>query len=456
MTSFSEYLRQRYHCPWDYISFYSKWADLFRSHREHSGTNTDDSDAINAFLASQREDIGEWQMRQAHRALCYYAGYRERDEAAPAEGRRSGVSAVSSMDDAFRQLANAIRLRHLAHRTERTYHDWASRFLSFTGIDNPSRIDVTHLKAFLTHLTVNRKVSAATQRQAFNSLLFLFRNVLSVPVLDLASVVRAKIGRPLPVVLSVDEVRSIVDKLSGVDRLMAVMIYGAGLRLGECLALRVKDIDFDRCCLVIRAGKGNKDRETVLPERIVDELKRHLAKVRVVYDRDRARHENGIWIPHALALKYASASTEWGWFWVFPSGRLSIDPDSGTVRRYHVLPGSLQRAFKLAVARAGIAKNATIHTLRHSFATHLIERGYDIRTIQELLGHSDVSTTMVCEQILCPTHHGTVGRIRKVSPHAGPTVPEHRHGWSGEAGHRIETVRLARRVTAASNEPRRG
>jgi integron integrase len=410
MPSFNEYLRQRYRCPWDYISFYSRWTDLFRSHLERSGARMGDGDALNTFLASQRGEIGEWQMRQAHRALCYYAGYQERAEAALPEGRRAGATIPSSHNDALRRLVNAIRLRHLAHRTEDTYHGWASRFLAFTGVANPSRIDATHLKAFLTHLAVDRKVSAATQRQAFNSLLFLLRNVLSVPVFDLASVVRAKIGKPLPVVLSVEEVRAIIGKLGGIDRLMAVIIYGAGLRLGECLSLRVKDIDFDRCCLVIRAGKGNKDRETVLPDRIVDELKRHLAKVRVVYDSDRARHENGVWIPHALAQKYPSSSTEWGWFWVFPSDRLSIDPDSGKVRRYHVLPGTLQRSFKLAVARAGIAKNATVHTLRHSFATHLIERGYDIRTIQELLGHSDVSTTMIY------THVATKNKLGVQSP----------------------------------------
>jgi integron integrase len=381
MPPFNEYLRKRYRCPWDYISFYSRWADLFRSHLEHSGARADDADAINTFLAGQRGEMGEWQMRQAHRALYYYAGYRERHGAAPTEGGRPGTSAASSLNDALRRLVNAIRLRHLAHRTEDTYHGWASRFLAFTGVDNPSRIGAAHLKAFLTHLAVERKVSAATQRQAFNSLLFLFRNVLSVPVHDLASVVRAKIGKPLPVVLSMEEVRAIKDKLHGVDRLMAMIIYGAGLRLGECLSLRVKDIDFDRCCLVVKAGKGNKGRETVLPERVVNELKRHLAKARTVYNRDRARHQNGVWIPHALAQKNPGSPTEWGWFWVFPSDRLSIDPDSGKVRRYHVLPGSLQRAFKLAVARAGIAKNATVHTLRHSFATHLIERGYDIRTI---------------------------------------------------------------------------
>jgi integron integrase len=267
-----------------------------------------------------------------------------------------------------------------------------------------------HLQAFLTHLAVDLKVSAATQRQAFNALLFLFRNVLSVPMIDLESVVRAKIGKSLPVVLSVAEVRRIILHLQGIDRLMAMVIYGAGLRLNECLSLRVKDIDFDRSCLTVRAGKGNKDRETVLPDRIVGDLRRHLSAVNTVYRQDRERNVPGVWIPEALARKIPAAGTEWGWFWVFPANRLSVDPDSGVVRRFHVLPTTLQRSFKLAVARAGIAKNATIHTLRHSFATHLIERGYDIRTIQELLGHSDVSTTMIY------THVATKNKLGVSSP----------------------------------------
>ena len=410
MPSFNEYLRRRYRCPWDYISFYARWAALFRSRLERSGARADDPDALNAFLADQRGETAEWQMRQAHRALFYYAGYQDHTGSEPQGSTRSGETAPSARDEALHRLSTAIRLRHLAHRTEDVYRGWTKRFLAFTGVPEFSRIGEMHLKAFLTHLAVDRKVSAATQRQAFNSLLFFYRNVLSVPVLDLASVVRAKIGKPLPVVLSVAETRAIMEKLRGVDRLMAMIIYGAGLRLGECLSLRVKDIDFDRCCLVIKAGKGNKDRETVLPERVVDELKRHIAKARTVYDRDRARNENGVWIPDGLARKYPGSSTEWGWFWVFPSDRLSIDPDSGKVRRYHVLPGTLQRSFKLAVARAGIAKNATVHTLRHSFATHLIERGYDIRTIQELLGHSDVSTTMIY------THVATKNKLGVQSP----------------------------------------
>jgi integron integrase len=211
-------------------------------------------------------------------------------------------------------------------------------------------------------------------------------------------------------VLTKEELREVFRHLSGTNRLIAAVIYGGGLRLEECLCLRVKDVDFARNCLVIRAGKGDKDRETVLGERVADELKRHLACVRGLYERDRRRSLAGVWIPEALARKYSIAASEWAWFWVFPSSKLSIDPVSGVVRRYHLYPSTVQKAFHQAVNRAGLVKQATVHTLRHSFATHLVEKGYDIRTIQELLGHADVSTTMIY------THVATKNKLGVTSP----------------------------------------
>jgi integron integrase len=303
-----------------------------------------------------------------------------------------------------------ISVMHLSRRTDRAYRGWVSRFLAFEGTKKPSSIDNGDVRAFFTHLAVDRGAAAATQRQAFNALLVLFRHVLNMPVRGLETVVRAKVGKSLPVVLSRNEVRRVLAHLSGTQRLMATLRYGAGLRLHECLEVRVKDLDFGRGCITIRNGKGNKDRETVLPERVVGELNVHLQKVRHLYLQNRAQSIEGVVLPLGLTRKYAGAATEWGWLWVFPSERLSIDPVSGLVRRYHVLPAALQRAFKLAVVRAGIAKNATVHTLRHSFATHLIERGYDIRTIQELLGHSDVSTTMIY------THVATKNKLGVSSP----------------------------------------
>jgi integron integrase len=238
-------------------------------------------------------------------------------------------------------------------------------------------------------------VAAATQRLAFNALLFLYRNLLCLEIHGLNTVVASKLPKLLPVVLTREEVKSILGHLHGMSALMATIIYGGGLRLQECLSLRVKDIDFSRNCVCIRAGKGQKDRETILPESVCDKLKLHLVDVRSIYDTDRRKRIAGVALPYAFAEKFPSAATEWCWFWVFPSAHLSIDPTSRIVRRHHVYATTLQKAFHQAVQESGIAKRATVHTLRHSFATHLIEKGYDIRTIQELLGHSDVSTTMV-------------------------------------------------------------
>ena len=268
----------------------------------------------------------------------------------------------------------------------------------------------SNASSFLSHIAVDRGVSSATQKQAFNALLYLLRNVLAVRIEGLECVVRAGVGKRLPVVLIREEVRDILKCLGGTSRLLATLIYGAGLRLEECLCLRIKDLDFARSCLTIRHGKGNKDRETVLPERLVNDLQTHLDRVKLLCQSDRKKGIPGVWLPEALGEKYSNAGKDWSWFWVFPSEKLSIDPRSGVVRKYHVYPSSFQKAFKLAVARAGVVKHATVHTLRHSFATHLVERGYDIRTIQELLGHSDVSTTMIY------THVATRNKLGVVSP----------------------------------------
>jgi len=251
------------------------------------------------------------------------------------------------------------------------------------------------LEHFLSHLAVDRKVSATTQRVAFNALLFLFRHVLAKEISGLEGAVRARIPRRLPVVLSSQEVLQIFDQMEGTARLMAGIIYGGGLRLQECLQLRVKDVDFERGCLTIRSGKGDKDRQTLLPESLKDDLQRHLLKVREIYEEDRRKEGEGVWLPNALERKYPNAGKQWAWFWVFPSRKLSIDPVSKIIRRHYLFPTVLEKAFRQAVQRADIAKRATIHTLRHSFATHLLEDGCDIRTVQELLGHSNVETTMI-------------------------------------------------------------
>jgi integron integrase len=309
-----------------------------------------------------------------------------------------------------RSLERLIRLKHLSFQTEKVYIAWTDRLVTFLAPKRAAYFTELDLKSYLSHLAVDCKVSASTQRQAFNALLFLYRNILGVQIHDLDSVTPARRPRRLPVVLTPDEVRRILSHLHGTFALIFTLIYGGGLRLGECLSLRVKDVDFSRGCLVIRSGKGNKDRETILAEKAVESLRHHLDRVRALYDRDRRRSVRGVWLPDALERKYGHAGQEWSWFWVFPSTRLSIEPRTCFVRRYHLYPTTVQKAFKTAVREAGILKHATVHALRHSFATHLVERGYDIRTIQELLGHADVSTTMIY------THVATKNKLGVTSP----------------------------------------
>jgi integron integrase len=299
--------------------------------------------------------------------------------------------------DVFRR---AIRARHYSRRTEKAYASWVTRYVLFHGKRHPREMGVPEVTRFLTHLAVEGRVSASTQNQAFSALLFLYREVLTLPLPGLDDVVRAKRPIHIPVVLTRDEVQTVLRHLRGAPWLMASLMYGAGLRLLECLRLRVKDVDFSRGELTVRDGKGQKDRMTVLPTRLAEPLRCHLARVAQQYEAD-LRHGAGVVaLPHALARKYPAACRDWAWQWVFPATRTYHVAATGDRGRHHLHETVLQRAFHEAVRCAGIAKPATCHTLRHSFATHLLEAGYDIRTIQELLGHNDVSTTMIYTHVL--------------------------------------------------------
>ncbi len=298
------------------------------------------------------------------------------------------------------QLRAVIRLKHYSIRTEAAYCDWARRFLLFHHKCPPERLGAAEITAFLTHLAVVEQVSASTQNQALNALVFLYREVLHRdPEAEIAPV-RAKRSGKLPLVLTKTEARAVIDQLSGVHRLMAQLLYGSGLRLMECLRLRVKDIDFDQGQIVVRDGKGMKDRVTMLPQVVVPALRAHLAQVRQLHDQDLAAGYGAVYVPFALDRKYPSAPREWGWQYVFPADRLSTDPRSGQVRRHHAHESGLQRAVREAALQAGLVKPVGCHTFRHSFATHLLEAGYDIRTVQELLGHADVATTMIYTHVL--------------------------------------------------------
>ena len=298
------------------------------------------------------------------------------------------------------RLREAIRTRHYSRRTERAYVGWVGRFLCGLRDTPPHEVNVGHVERFLSRLATHGRVSASTQNQAFSALLFLFRDVLKREIEGLDQVARAKRPVRVPQVLTRAEVSAILGRLQGTSRLMASVMYGGGLRLLECCRLRVKDVDFARGEIIVRDGKGFKDRVTILPSRLAEPLRRHIERVRALHQRDLQEGLGSASLPHALHRKYPGACRLWGWQWIFPAGRLHFDEASGERLRHHLHESVVQRAFKEALGATGIPKPASCHTLRHSFATHLLEDGYDIRTIQELLGHSDISTTMIYTHVL--------------------------------------------------------
>jgi len=298
------------------------------------------------------------------------------------------------------QLRQALRARRYSRRTEEAYRSWVRRFIEANGRRHPRELDGADVRRFLSQLATVGNVSASTQNQALSAILFLYREVLGSPLAHVEDVVRAKRPRRLPVVLTRDEVRAVLEHLDGIPRLVATLLYGAGLRLNEALSLRVKDLDFGQGQLLVRDGKGAKDRITMIPSASRLPLAAHLEKVRLTHLDDLARGHGRVALPDALDRKYPNAGREWGWQYVFPAVRQYVDPQSGERRRHHFHESAVQRAMKGALLRARISKRASCHTFRHSFATHLLEDGYDIRTVQELLGHQDVSTTMIYTHVL--------------------------------------------------------
>lgn len=298
------------------------------------------------------------------------------------------------------RIREAARVRHLSLRTEKAYVHWARRYILFHGKRHPQEMGEAEINAFLTHLAVEGRVSASTQTQALCALLFLYRTVLSREVGELEGLVRARRKRKLPVVLTPSEVRSILSGLDGTEHLFLSLLYGTGMRLMEGLRLRVKDIDFSYEQILIRDGKGAKDRVTMLPSSLKLALMSHLEDVKRLHQEDLREGHGRVYLPYALSRKYPAAASEWGWQYVFPSSTRSWDPRSGEYRRHHLHERTAQKAFLVAARKAGVTKPATCHTLRHSFATHLLQNGYDIRTVQELLGHRSVKTTMIYTHVL--------------------------------------------------------
>jgi integron integrase len=376
-----------------YIPFYLKWVTEGYRFLDIPLAQSITNEQKSQFLKQLSKNHEDWQVNQADNALRLYGYFLSSQHPDKADGiPETLINDWKAVED---KTIEVIRLRHRSYSTEKTYILWLRQFQSFVKNKDLKELDGKDLQDFLSYLAVERKVSSSTQNQALNAVVFVYRHVLEKDIEDQINSVRARQKRRLPVVLTIKEVNSIFDEMSGLHCLMAKLIYGCGLRLQECLSLRIKDVDIEQGILIVRSGKGDKDRRTVMPESLKDELLRHTSSIREIYELDRKDNTNGVYLPGALEKKYPNAGKEWGWFWLFPAKDLSIDPRSRIVRRHHLHPASLQRAFKEAVIKAAIIKQASIHTLRHSFATHLLESGYDIRTIQELLGHRNLQTTMI-------------------------------------------------------------
>ncbi|HDN04423.1 MAG TPA: integron integrase [Chloroflexi bacterium] len=298
------------------------------------------------------------------------------------------------------QARDALRRNNYAYRTEQAYISWIKRYIFFHNLKHPQDLTERDIEAYLTHLAVQKKVAPSTQNQALAALQFLYREVLKITLDEEILPLPARRSKHIPVVLSRQEVKAVLAQLSGTYLLVCQLLYGCGLRVTECLTLRVQDLDFDRNEITVRSGKGNKDRRTMLPETVSHPLVRHLKEVKIAHDNALEEGYGAVALPHALGRKYSSAAQEWNWQYIFPAHKRSADPRSGEVRRHHLHPSGLRRAVRAAAQKAGITKHVTPHVFRHSFATHLLEDGYDIRTVQELLGHADVKTTMIYTHVL--------------------------------------------------------
>jgi len=316
------------------------------------------------------------------------------------EPNRPATPTISSKPKLLDQVRAAIRTKHYSLKTEKAYVHWIRRFILHHHKRHPAEMGEKEIGEFLTHLAVKENVAASTQNQALCAIIFLYHHVLNKELGDFPELAWAKKPQRLPVVFTREEAKAVLQQLSGMNWLMAMLLYGAGLRLSECLQLRVKDIDFAYKQITVRDSKGGKDRVTMLPEKVIEPLKKHLEKVKKLHEKDLREGFGMVYLPDALERKYKNANKEWGWQYIFPATQISTDPRSGVKRRHHIYETVLQKAVKEAIRKAQITKHASCHTFRHSFATHLLESGYDIRTIQELLGHKSVETTMIYTHVM--------------------------------------------------------
>lgn len=384
--------------------YYLSWVARFTA--QHADVNPEQRQAaLVAFRTELSSRFQDWQVKQALQAVRHYWYFVDKGQRTPR--RRMAVADAQIVEECRRVL----RLQHKAYRTEKAYLTWVRRFLTDLGPMERSEISAVHARHFLSYLAVERQVAVSTQQQAFNALLFLFRHVLHVEIDGLEATIRSRRPRRLPAVLSRVDVQAVIGALSGWHRLIAMIMYGGGLRLEECLSLRVQDVDIDARTVNVRNAKGSKDRLTILPRAVSEDLNRHLLEIRRLYDFSRARHEPGVSLPAQIAHKTSRLATEWQWFWLFPASRPCADPLSGEPRRYHLHGSAFSRALTAAARTAGVTKRVTAHTFRHSFATHLVEAGYDIRTVQELLGHSNLQTTMIYTHVAGDRTKGVVSPL---------------------------------------------
>ena len=413
LPEFQDYLMERKLAPENQIPFYAYWASRFIL--LCNGRNTKPNDLkIQIFLDDLKKDpkILDWQLTQAENAVKLYIHHFLSGDSSDASAKavEPPKNIFPDVKTVQSKLREALRIKHYAYITEKTYMDWFGRFFDYLQKTRKKDWDTAganqeDVRDFLSYLAIHQRVSASTQNQAFNAILFVFRHVLQISLGDLDKTVRAKRGPKLPAVLTPDEMRQLLAHLSGRDLLLVHIIYGTGMRLMEAARLRVQDVDFGLNTITVRAGKGDKDRTTILPEAIKAPLIEHLAAVKKIHEQDLAKGFGAVYLPEALDRKYPNAGKEWRWQYVFPANALSVDPRSGRVRRHHISQNTISGIVSEAVKKAGITKHATVHTLRHSFATHLLMNGVNIREVQELLGHKNVETTMIYTHVMRDMAH---------------------------------------------------
>jgi integron integrase len=407
-----------------YADWYVRWGQKFALSIKGRPLRRRTAEDIQLFLIniSNKKSIQRWQVEQALEALkLLYNVYLKLPipihEVPPLDSLKNNPKSTETninfrdtlarkneilnlYGDLFGKIRKEIRYRHYSIRTEKSYVDWISRYSIFFNKTNPEKLGANEIRQYLDYLATDRKVAASTQNQALNAIVFLYTQVLKQEAGDFSEFVRARRPRKVPVVLTLQEISLLMNQLAGINRLMSGLLYGAGLRIMECIRLRIKDVDFAQNQIIVRNGKGAKDRITILPEKYKDPLKKQVADAKTLFMKDLEDGLDGVYIWPSFERKKPGAAKNWIWQYVFPSYNLSIDPRSGKVRRHHLHPNTLRRAIAGAARSSELSKEVTPHTLRHSFATHLLEKGYDIRTVQELLGHSDVSTTMIYTHVL--------------------------------------------------------